>query len=657
MGAWAARGALAALLLGGLDACFAIAQTPEALGDFGLMAGMLLRAMGALLVPLTLLGLLVGLVARRIERPLPEGGLVIGALGGATLGALGLRWIDRAVRAQHLEFPAVFDRVVDGFAIGWLVVCVVVAFGLRRLKVPARPAWALALFGGVLLGLWVLHRGLAPIHDHRVMPLVGVGLMGLAVLAIAVVTPGLARRGSLVTAALAVLVGLGAVGPGDSAPTRYLSFARLGVARIPMRLTRVMFDGDGDGASPTWLGGADCDDGDPKRAPSRREVLGDGIDQDCAGGDAQVMKSPPNLPGPACMDALRGARPNILLVSLDAARFDAFGPETTPWMTPLIAQGLWFTRAYSPSSHTHETLPALHTGLMPSDLGAPDLFARGGVLPKPKTLAAALGERGYRTAAFATLGRAYIEYGFDYTGAGTLDPAPAGGMKAGYSASALNRQALDWLGAKDDPFFLWVHHLDAHAPYVPIDPGGFKVPGDAYTRAVAYVALQAALLIRKVQAAHPNTIIVLTSDHGEDLDRRGREGHGPDLYQGSVHVPLLVILPGCAAKQVHTPVSLVDLAPTLGHATGLLDPLWHLADAAEDRPRPMPVVSEVYMLGQMRRVVFAGEHALHVDVRNGGRLLFDVRNDRAELANLYGVEPLTGQMEAAYQRWLDRPPP
>lgn len=658
MGIWAARGVLAACLVGGLDAAFAISQTPEAIGDLALMAGMALRAMGALLVPLTLLALGVGVVARRIERPLPDGGLVLATLGGATLGAIGLRWVDRAVRAQQVEFPSVVDRVVDGVAIGWLVVCVAIALGLRRVKLPARPTWSAALFAGLLLGLWVLHRGLAPVHDHRLMPIVGAGLMGLGVLGVAVVTPRLARRGTLIAGGLAALVALGAlVGPGDSPSVRYLSFARLGVARIPMRLTRGLLDGDGDGASPTWAGGADCDDGDPARAPSRREVPGDAVDQDCAGGDAQAMKSPPNLPGPACLDALRAGTPNLLLVSLDAARFDAFGPETTPWMKPLIDQGLWFTRAYAPSSHTQESLPALHTGLLPSDLGAPDLFARGGILPKPMTLAAALGDRGYRTAAFSALGREYIDHGFQYAGAGQLDPPPAGGMKAGYAAGALSRQALDWLKADAKPFFLWVHHLDAHAPYVPIDPAAFKPAGDAYTRAVAYTALQAALLIRTVQQRHPNTIVVLTSDHGEDLDRRGREGHGPDLYQGSVHVPLLLLLPGCAPSQVHAPVSLVDVAPTLGYATGLLDPLWHLGDAMEGRPRPLPVISEVYMLGQMRRVVFSGDHALHVDVRNGGRLLFDLRNDRAELANLHGVEPLTGQMEAAYQRWLDRPAP
>ncbi len=177
------------------------------------------------------------------------------------------------------------------------------------------------------------------------------------------------------------------------------------------------------------------------------------------------------------------------------------------------------------------------------------------------------------------------------------------------SAEEVNEEVLDWLPRRESrPFFVFLNYFDAHEPYLPPAPFGtrFGTPPrrkglaarlraarkdysrehhlpadelrgltDAYDGSLAYLDRQLGILLEQLRAQGvlENTIIVVTSDHGELLGEHGLLFHGNSLYAPLLHVPLLVLSPGRvpAAARVAEPVSLRDLAATLLDVAGVAD--------------------------------------------------------------------------------------
>ena len=153
----------------------------------------------------------------------------------------------------------------------------------------------------------------------------------------------------------------------------------------------------------------------------------------------------------------------------------------------------------------------------------------------------------------------------------------------------LNRDVLGWLADRpaDRPFFVFINYYDAHRPYVlPADPDrrfglaalpiaeqieidkrfldlakgkpapadlahqqivneGFNLYRDSYDSCIAYLDRQVGLLLDEMERRGllENTLVILTSDHGEQLGEHGVIAHGVSLYRQEVHVPLLLIPP------------------------------------------------------------------------------------------------------------------
>ena len=179
------------------------------------------------------------------------------------------------------------------------------------------------------------------------------------------------------------------------------------------------------------------------------------------------------------------------------------------------------------------------------------------------------------------------------------------------SAAMLNRDVLGWLAGRPDgrPFFAFINYYDAHRPHVlPDDPellfgkatlpaadrveidrkfadmvAGKPVPGDldplriqddamdlchdSYDSCIAYLDQQVGLLLDEIgrRGLLENTLVIVTSDHGEELGERGLITHGASVYRPEVHVPLLVIPPSrsSAARVVSQPVSLREVPATV----------------------------------------------------------------------------------------------
>ncbi len=283
-----------------------------------------------------------------------------------------------------------------------------------------------------------------------------------------------------------------------------------------------------------------------------------------------------------------GALPRapIILVTIDTLRADrlpAYGYRgvETPAIDALRRDGVLFENAYS---HCPLTLPShvsLLTGLLPPGHGVRDNLGYRLDAAKHPTLAARLRAAGYATgaavSAWVLRPETGLGDGFDSYGAvpGRTDGAGSVAelQRPGRETVAV---ALDFVAAhRGQPFFLFVHLYEPHAPYVPPSPQkerwGTTYEGEIAAADEAVGALVAGL---KKQGAYDEAFVVLTSDHGEGLGDHGEEEHGILLYRETLQVPLIVKRPRGTARgaSVGRAVGLVDVLPTLTEAIGIAPP-------------------------------------------------------------------------------------
>lgn len=318
------------------------------------------------------------------------------------------------------------------------------------------------------------------------------------------------------------------------------------------------------------------------------------------------------------------ARPNVLFILIDTLRADHLTPygyerDTTPQIAHwLAAQGTTVETAYSQAPWTLPSLAAIMSGRNPGEfLGDPvaSFALPGSVLSVPERFALA----GYATAGFIGNPTLHEENGFA-RGFGTFYTPPADPASMHLHGGGLTDRALPWLaahaGGADRPFFLYVHYIDPHDPYdspelvngvSPFDPdyrgrigvdwihGIYtgKLDLDDPVRDLAHIAAlydseihYADAQVGRLLAAIPpevlkDTLVVLTSDHGEELLDHGGWKHGQTLYDEQIHVPLIFRWDGHipAGKRLSGVVRLLDLAPTFASAIGAkADPDWDGVD-------------------------------------------------------------------------------
>lgn len=279
--------------------------------------------------------------------------------------------------------------------------------------------------------------------------------------------------------------------------------------------------------------------------------------------------------------AAHPALPNIILITMDTTRADRMGflgskRGLTPNLDVLAKDAGVFTRAYSqapltPTSHTSiltGTFPQYHqviTFLIPLAADLPYL---------PEILKG----QGYSTAAFVgslaldpNWGVPGFDRGFDTYGAGYKWEGYTPETRyetTEHRAAVVVKDALDWVSKhQQGPFFLWVHVYDPHAPYDPPPPYKARYTKEPYDGEIAYTDEQLGKLFKQLKAwgLYDNSIIAMTADHGESLGAHGETEHGIFVYDETIHVPLLIKLPGktTARKKVDERVELVDIMPTI----------------------------------------------------------------------------------------------
>jgi arylsulfatase A-like enzyme len=294
------------------------------------------------------------------------------------------------------------------------------------------------------------------------------------------------------------------------------------------------------------------------------------------------------------------ARPNVLLITVDSLRADRLGfsgytPAETPNMDALAARGAVFTRALTPAPEAPPALASLLTGQYPATHG----LRTGESIPLPEgavTLAEMMKSSGYTTAAFvASLllhPRFGLNQGFDTYGASFAEvPRVNLGPDKGFVAEKVVDLALEFLQrARRQRFFLWINFYDPHYTYAPPEPFATRFSADLYNGEVSLVDRELGRILSKLRdyQIEGQTIVVLAGSNGEGLGDHGEAYHGVTLQEATTRVPLVIVAPPYAGgSRISTPVSLVDVAPTLLDLLGL-PPLEGAEGASLARPAALP---------------------------------------------------------------------
>ena len=638
----------------------AVSSGLVALRLFAMLAG-LLGIFGSMLA-----GVMALLDRGRVRRWLPSAPSMLAAIAFSVVAVVLLWAIDRVLFLEAPEFPREIERMRTAGRFGGVGLLFVAQFALRDRLARLFEALPEALQGWLavaavlvtaLAGLLTAHFAFAPVHQ---VAAAGVATLGaLALVGLAMRVRGWPARVVEMKAIVIGAVALGVLGaalPGSARDSaKFVVWGHSSVAGLA-ELLRSALDLDHDAALPSWLFGAgDCAPGNAAVGPLELEVPGDGIDQDCRGGDAKPL--PPLAPVtlPEGCGAVP-ARPDVIVIAVDALRADAVTPEVMPALSELGSHALFFERAYSPTVMTFTSVSAILSGRPFADVGPKNPLLEENITPQV-TLPERFHRAGYRTAAFTDFfDHPVFRRGFDHVNPYWRD-LPIRGVKGSLTSAAMSRGMLDFLQAGSEPALLWAHASDTHAHYSLDHDGEGKPLTDeqAYYRGAHYVDEQLGQLLAQLQqqGRMQRTIIAVLADHGEELLAHGREGHGPNLFEESIHVPLVLWVPGCAPRHVKQPVSLAHLAPTLGALSG--NDFAGVGLSAHDGS-PIVVEAVTGLNTTYKRAVIDGRYKLLLDVGNGGRMLFDLETDPQELTDILGDAPdVAERLERAYQRWLDAP--
>jgi arylsulfatase A-like enzyme len=420
-------------------------------------------------------------------------------------------------------------------------------------------------------------------------------------------------------------------------------------------------------------------------------------------------------------DAKAGA-PNVLFIVLDTVRarslsLHGYNRDTSPFLRRLAEKGVRFDGARTTASWTLPSHASMFTGRWPHELSTQIDRPLDASFP---TLAEYLRDHGYVTADFVAstyfcnqwygLGRGFLHYEDNsmtpvevlrssnlgrrlVKGVGALPRNRPNAHFERKDAPTINEETLAWLDQrpKNRPFFAFLNYYDAHDPYLtPVEPAHafglrptsradvatlqnwhlgdkgrctpreFMLARDCYDDCVAYLDRELGKLFDELQGRGllANTVVIITSDHGEEFGERGRFGHGQSLHHEVTHVPLLITSPARipAARTVKTPVSLRDLPATI---VDLLDlgegspfagrslarnwtdlsapaetPLAEIVDRNSHAPEDSKPVRSIIVDG-----------TLYIANRDGREELYDLTDDPAEKNDLAGSATAQPRLE------------
>jgi arylsulfatase A-like enzyme len=266
---------------------------------------------------------------------------------------------------------------------------------------------------------------------------------------------------------------------------------------------------------------------------------------------------------------------NVILITIDTLRADRLGctghrGAATPVLDALAREGVLFDHVIAPVPITLPSHAALMTGRLPHEMGLRDNRPYA-LSEEARTLAEALSNTGYRTLAIVSgeplMPGCGLEQGFDRylfrpdtRRAGVLLKESPADRTVDLTLSAADGLNADW------PFFMWVHFFDPHVPYAApgaFDGGGETAAGrDPYDAEVSFADREIGRMLEGLsrRGMMKDTLLVITSDHGEGLGDHGEPTHAYFLFDSTLRVPLIVKGPGIpGGRYTRAQVRLRDL--------------------------------------------------------------------------------------------------
>ncbi len=399
---------------------------------------------------------------------------------------------------------------------------------------------------------------------------------------------------------------------------------------------------------------------------------------------------------------------NIVLITIDTLRADhlscyGYHRETSPFLDRLASRGTLFRNAWAAASWTPPSMASIFTGLYPRSHGVIHGqmdAARGKVVEQQMlveglpVIAEHLAKNGYSTYGISTNLHMTEANGF---ARGFHRFASLGFSRAAAANGAFEEMLPEIRASR--PYFLWIHYFDPHDPYfacrpwindynpdktsyreyshqtmkklrdrldeIRLDPAAPQILSDLYDSEINYTDDH----IRQLVEALPdpgNTLIIVTSDHGEEFLERGEIGHGSSLYQEQIRVPLIAVPPGgMAAAVIEEPVSIVDIFPAVCAAAGVPAPpglqgrpLPVLAGSGDAPERAVFAELSRARAARQQEAIRRGEWKfLRRGGRGIGRRLYNLARDPGEKRNLAEEEPeLARRLEGELDRWLEAHP-